>query len=325
MSAVLSLIPELERVVAFGSSEKRADTLQRVTTLFLHGAGTYNELHVDLFDDVFGLLIENVESEARAELSVRLASVTNAPPRVLRVLARDDDIVIAGPVLQLSPCLRDADLIDIANTKGRAHLLAIAARPLLSEAVVDVLARRGDPDVARRLADNRGRAAPAAASISYDMQRPAEENFTAPEAANEIADAPPIIGAPRAGATSRDYAAAERAVLGLSSSGRLTEAVLATFCDEGKYEEVVAAFATLAKVPISIADRVMGGERPDPVLILCKAAGFGWPTVKALFLVRPDRKAISNEAFDQAFANYGHLSTSTAQRVVRFWQARQLQ
>src|SRR5580704_7717154 len=98
MSAVLSLIPELEQVVVHGSREKRVDTLQRVTTLFLHGAGSYNELHVDLFDDVFGLLIENVESKTRAELSVRLAPLTNAPPRVLRMLARDDDIAVAGPV-----------------------------------------------------------------------------------------------------------------------------------------------------------------------------------------------------------------------------------
>jgi uncharacterized protein (DUF2336 family) len=319
MSAVLSLIPELEQVVAFGSSEKRAGTLQRVTTLFLHGGGTYSELHVDLFDDVFGLLIENVESEARAELSVRLAPVTNAPPRVLRALARDDDIVIAGPVLQLSPRLRDADLTDIANTKGRAHLLAIAARPLLSKAVVDVLVRRGDSDVARRVADNRDRAAAAAADISC-THRGAEEDLAAAEAASEIADAPP-----RGGAMSRDYVVAERAMLGLSSSGRLTEAVLATFCQDGKYEEGVVVLATLAKVPISIADRVMGGERPDPVLILCKAAGLSWPTVKAIFLLRPDQKSTSNDALDEAFANYGHLSTSTAQRVVRFWQARRLQ
>jgi uncharacterized protein (DUF2336 family) len=318
MSAVLSLIPELEQVVAFGSREKRADTLQRVTTLFLHGAGTYNELHVDLFDDVFGLLIENVESEARAKLSSRLAPLTNAPARVLRTLARDDDIVVAGPVLQLSPCLREADLVDIANTKGRAHLLAIATRSVLSEAVAGALMRRGDADVVRRVADNRHRAATAAAEISY-TQRGAEEDST-PEAAREIEDAPA-----RADGLARDYAAAERAVLSLSSSGRLTEAVLATFCQDGKYEEGVAALATLAKVRISIADRVMGGERPDPVLILCKAAGLGWPTVKAILLVRPNQKSTSDEAFDAVFANYGHLSASTAQRVVRFWQARRLQ
>ena len=81
MSAVLSLIPELEQVVVHGSREKRVETLRRVTTLFLHGASNYGELHVDLFDDVFGLLVENVESKARAELSVRLAPLTNAPAR----------------------------------------------------------------------------------------------------------------------------------------------------------------------------------------------------------------------------------------------------
>jgi len=324
MSAVLSLIPELEQVVVHGSREKRVDTLQRITTLFLHGAGRYNELHVDLFDDLLGLLMENVESKARAELSVRLAPLTYGPPRVLRALARDDDITIAGPVLQLSRCLRDADLIDIANTKGQAHQLAIASRPDLSEAVEDALVRRRDTEVARRVADNRDHAV-FAADIS-DPKRPAEEDRAVPEAGSEAEDA--RAGPPNgngAGAASCDYRAAERAVFDLSSSGRLTEAMLATFCRDGKYEEGVAALAALAKVPISIAARVMGTGRSDPVLILCKAAGLGWPTVKAILVVRPEQKAASNEAFDEAFANYGRLSESTAQRVVRFWQARRLQ
>ncbi len=84
MSAALSLIPELEKVVQHGSRQKRAETLQRITTLFLDGASTYNDEHVDLFDDVFGLLIEEIESKARAELSTHLAPVTNAPVKVLR-------------------------------------------------------------------------------------------------------------------------------------------------------------------------------------------------------------------------------------------------
>jgi hypothetical protein len=61
------------------------------------------------------------------------------------------------------------------------------------------------------------------------------------------------------------------------------------------------------------------------LLILCKAAGLGWPTVKAVFPARPNQKDTSNAFFEEAFANYGRLSASTAQRVVRFWQARRLQ
>ncbi len=64
----------------------------------------------------------------------------------------------------------------------------------------------------------------------------------------------------------------------------------------------------------------MAGERPDPVLILCKAAGLGWSTVKSVILVQSNGKAPLGQGLDYAFANYGRLSTSTAQRVVRFWR-----
>jgi Uncharacterised protein conserved in bacteria (DUF2336) len=67
----------------------------------------------------------------------------------------------------------------------------------------------------------------------------------------------------------------------------------------------------------------MGAERPDPVLILCKAAGLSWATVKALIMARPDRTGTSSQGLDAAFANFHRLSASTAQRVVRFWQVRQ--
>ena len=156
MSATLSIIPELEEVVQHGSREKRAETLQRITALFLNGASNYNDEHVDIFDEVFGLLIEEIETKVRAELANRLAPVSNAPIKVLRRLANDDDIAVAGPVLKLAPRLAEADLIDVAETKGQAHLHAISGRRALGEAVTDVLVRRGNRDVARRVADNRG-------------------------------------------------------------------------------------------------------------------------------------------------------------------------
>jgi hypothetical protein len=76
-------------------------------------------------------------------------------------------------------------------------------------------------------------------------------------------------------------------------------------------------------VPIETADRLMAGDRPDPILILCKAAGYGWPTARAIILARPNAKGTSSQALDVAFANFEKLSASTAQRVVRFWQVRQ--
>ena len=359
MGATLSLIAELEEVVQHGSREKRVETLQRITALFLDGASRYSDEHVDLFDDVFGLLIDEIETKARAELSNRLAPVSNAPAKVLRKLANDDDITVAGPVLKLAPRLAEADLIDVASTKGQAHLHAISARRALGEAVTDVLVRRGNRDVARRVADNRS------ARISekgfYGLVERAEEDgilaekvglrpdipapmfrdlltkATAVVHRRLIASATPEVRAAicdvlakvskevSARVGPRDYRAAQRVVLNLDRANRLDEAVLTSFCNEGKYEETVVGLAALAKVPIKIADRLMAGDRPDPVLILCKAAGLNWPAVKALILARPDGAGTSAQGLDAAFANYGRLSASTARRVVRFWQVRQNQ
>lgn len=354
MGAAPSLIPELEEVVQHGSRSKRVETLRRITSLFLSGAGSYRDEHVDLFDAVFGRLIEEIETEARAELSNHLAAVDNAPIKVLCKLARDDDIAVAGPVLQLSPRLPESDLVDLANTKSQAHLQAISSRAALGEAVTDVLVRRGDRDVARSLAENRG--AQISESGFVRLVKRAETDGVLAEKVGLRPDIPPpmfrelltqatavvqnrllalappaqkieihrvlekVSGEVGRRSGPRDYRAAQRTVLSLHRGGRINEAALAAFAADNKYEETVVALASLAKVPVSVADRLMAGERPDPVLILCKAAGLGWSTVKSVISVQSNGKAPLGQGLDYAFANYGRLSTSTAQRVVRFWR-----
>src|ERR1035438_2033285 len=79
MSVPASLLPELEDVVQHGSAEKRAETLHRITSLFLDGAPSFNKEHVALFDDVIGCLIEEIEVKALAELARRLWRRAHAP------------------------------------------------------------------------------------------------------------------------------------------------------------------------------------------------------------------------------------------------------
>ncbi len=359
MGATISLIPELEEVLQRGSRHKRAEALRRVTALFLDGAGGYSEAHVALFDDVFALLIEEIENKARAELSSCLAPVSNAPIKVLRMLAGNDDITVAGPVLKLAPRLTEADLVDLAKTKGQAHLQAISARKVLGEAVTDVLVRRGDREVACGVAGNRG------ARISQTgfcrLVERAEKDGILAEKVGQRPDIPPQLfrelltratavvherllasATPQLRAQirrvlekvsdevgarvgPRDYRAAQRLVLKLHRAGDMNEAALAGFAGDGKYEETVAALAALSKVPIGVADRLMAGERPDPVLILCKAAGLNWSTVRSIITLRPDGRPASSFGIDSAFANYERLSASTARRVARFWQVQQNQ
>src|SRR5437879_5182278 len=98
MTARTSLIVDLEDAVQRGSPERRAETLRRITDLFLGSADRFTGEQVALFDDVMGRLIDRIETRALAELSRRLGPVANAPEQVLRRLARND--AIAGP----APC-----------------------------------------------------------------------------------------------------------------------------------------------------------------------------------------------------------------------------
>ena len=123
-------------------------------------------------------------------------------------------------------------------------------------------------------------------------------------------------------AKSRDYCGRRAPVEALHQQGKLNETALVDFANAGKYEEMVAALSRLCVVPIDVVDRLMGGDRPDPILILCKSAGWDWPTVKALIMARPGSKGASSAGLDTAFSNFERLSPATAQRVMRFWQAR---
>ena len=64
-------------------------------------------------------------------------------------LARHDEIAVAGPVLAQSVQLTDRDLVEIAGSKGQAHLGAITERTRLAAAVTDILIQRGDTGVVR--------------------------------------------------------------------------------------------------------------------------------------------------------------------------------
>ena len=353
MSASASLIPELEEIIQHGSQEKRATTIKRIANLFVDGSPHFNEDHIGLFDDVLCKLVVEIETKVRAEMSRTLAPIGNAPTGLMRTLAHDEDISVAGPVLAESPRLKDTDLVELAKTRGQAHLAAIAGRSNIGEAVTDVLVRRGGPEVVHNVADNQS-ARLSEGGFSALVRR-AEDDGDLAEKVGQRPDIPPhlfrdllvratavvqdrLLSAAKPetraeiqrvldkiakefskSAPARDYSSAQRTILEMHQIGALGEAELAGFAADKKFEETVVALSMLCGIPIETADRLMAGDRPDPVLILCKAAGYGWSTVRTIILARPNGK-VSKQALDAAFANFEKLSPTIAQRVVRFWQ-----
>jgi uncharacterized protein (DUF2336 family) len=152
-SLIIELDSALSRTPAPAAS--CSGILRRLTDLFLIDSESYSGDQVAVFDDVISHLIEKIDRRMLAELSTRLAPVKNAPVRVIGTLARHPDILIAGQLLEKSEVLTEADLVEIADRdrKDPTVLSTIAARQRLSEAVTDVLFRRGNAALTRKLID----------------------------------------------------------------------------------------------------------------------------------------------------------------------------
>jgi uncharacterized protein (DUF2336 family) len=358
MATPASLIPELEDAISNGSTARRAEMLRRITSLFIDNANNYSEDHVGVFDDVLVRLIAEIETKTLTELSRRLSPIENAPIQLMRRLAGDDDIQVAGPVLKQSKRLNENDLVDIANKKGSEHLLAISGRGQIGEAVTEVLVRRGDQEVVRNVANNRG-AKLSEKSFAALVGRAQRDDVLAemvglrPDVpahlfrqliaqAAEVVQTRLLVASPpevqseikrvlvevsreigTRAASVRDYDAARQTALEMQRKGLLDEKQVAQFAREGQFEQMVAALSVLCAVPLDVVERLLTGNRVDPVLILCRAIGFGWGSVRSIIGARPDAKATSAQKLDDCFSNYERLSPATAQRVVRFWQVRQ--
>jgi uncharacterized protein (DUF2336 family) len=350
-----SLIAELELAVK-ESPESRIKTLRRVTDLFLNDADRLNDDQIKVFDDVLCLLIRRIEAKSLVELSKRLAPIDNAPIEVIRRLARDEEIVVAGPVLTESKRLTANDLVEIAATKGQAHLLAISGRAQLDEAVTDVLLDRGDDKVILRVATNSGarfsetgygilvkeseaddRLAEVVGQrldipvrfLRELLQRATEAvrfkilSVAPPEAQEEIrrviAEIAKAVGNVLG---ERDFTNAEHLVQSLEKSGRLNESVLLEFVNQHRYEEMTVALARLCSAPLKVISELMMGPRNDALLVPCRAAGLTWQTTDAILRHRHPHQTISDQVIEIARIDYARLTIATAQRTLRFMQVR---
>ena len=129
-----------------------------------------------------------------------------------------------------------------------------------------------------------------------------------------------VAGEIAAGAAQpRDYAPVVSELLQQYPGGRLGERELAQFAAAREFERMVAALSLVAAVPAQLVERLMTGERPEPVLILCRAVRFKWPTARAVLLARPGPRA-SAQAFAEACDDFNRLSPASAQQMLRYWQ-----
>jgi uncharacterized protein (DUF2336 family) len=357
MGADLNFINEIENAIAAGSPDRRSQILQRVTDLFVLGASRFSEDDIAIFDDVIGRLAAKIERSALALLASRLAPIPNSPPQTIRTLAFNDAIEVAGPVLSQSARVDDETLVEVATRKGPAHLLAIAQRPSLSEAVTTVLITRGDRDVVLGAAGNDG-ARFSGLGFTMLVQR-SEDDEAIAACVGSRPDLPPhllLILIARASESVRakleaanphakeavrqavteaahavqtetlaqapHYAASVAGVESLQQSGRLDEAALAAFARNGGFVETSAALAAMCELPLAFVEQAMASDRSENILVLARAAGLSWSAVKEVLSLRAEKHIMPPNDIAACLASFERLRPQTAQEIVRFYRTR---
>jgi uncharacterized protein (DUF2336 family) len=357
MNGTLSLLDELETTLASGSSSRGIAILTSVTDLFINGAQRFSEDQIGVFDDVMARLMVRIEAEARAKLAQRLASIANAPCNVIHLLASDDDIEVARPVLTRSERLSEHTLVATANSKSQQHLYAITQRDALSEAVTDILVERGDRDVVHALVKNRGArfsdagfrvlvtrsdgddALASEVGMRGDIPRQhflmlldkassavrarlAAENPQASDAIDGVMAE--VVGGIRDEIrnSSPAFAAAEAAVARQNRVRRIGESEIYQYARDSKFEETAIALALLCDTPIDVVARALLDPGAEIVLILAKVAGLSSTTTKAVLLLRAADRGMSTEDLEQALMSFNRLQPETAKRVLGFFRTR---
>jgi len=351
-----AIVDELESALRAGSYARRVEVLHCVTDLFVNTAKNITAEQVAVFDDVICRLASEIESKALAELSRRLAPISNAPAGIVRRLAWDDTVEVAGPVLAKSDRLTDDDLIKLAENKSQGHLDEIATRPMINEPVTDVLVELGDSQVANTLAGNSGACFSDTGLWQLVMRAEGDERLA--QTIGGRSDIPPYLfrqllihatdkvrqkllasteGPSRAaiadiladisvqmrkGAISRHYAEAQLHMRALGQDTERIKTELLVLAAGRKLTKLIAALSVICALPIELVEQLVEDHNAFGLLVLCKAASLDWNIVHAVIRASAGADGARLSELDDASAAYRKLSTSTAQRALRFWQVK---
>ncbi|HXY99261.1 MAG TPA: DUF2336 domain-containing protein [Stellaceae bacterium] len=266
-------------------------------------------------NEVLEILLRDQVTRVRQVIAETLKDVADAPPEIIRLLARDCEIVVAGPVLECSPLLNDEDLLAIiAEAPIPGALAAIARRAGVPATVAAAIGASPDVDAVAALLANPSaqireetldrlvdRAPAVAAWHKPLVERPALSTAIARKLAGFVADHLLRLLSERRDldpATTREVAAAvkhrlaeEPSVAAAKPPARSGDAALERarrLKQQGKLDEAAvlgaaghdrafarAALAVLAELPLEVIDRVLGAHSPKGVTALAWKSGLG--------------------------------------------------
>jgi uncharacterized protein (DUF2336 family) len=350
-----SLLDELDDAVLRGSAESRLRALWYATNLLI--TGTYTDDQIWTFGEVIGRLADAIEVAARAQLAKQLARNDRAPANLVKKLAFDDSIDVAGPILRHSERLDVRTLVANVRTKSQSHLLAISKRNSLAIPVTDELVTRGNREVISSVATNNGARISdfgflqminrsendsilaVQLGLRKDIPRQLFQQLIAkasddvkrklarerPEIAGQIqSSVADIAGALQSkfGPATKDYFNAKRIVGRQHRYGSLNENSILEYARSHKLEEATVGLSLLCSIPVDVVERALIENNREMTLILAKALDFSWETAMALLFLRAKDHRIPAGDLESMKSEFSRLKPETSQSVLNFYQSR---
>jgi uncharacterized protein (DUF2336 family) len=357
MNEIGSFLRDLEDAVSRGSAESRLRALWHATDYLI--AGRYTDDEIWVFGEVIGRLADGIEVAARAELSKRLVHTDNASIGIIKKLAFDDSIDVAGPILQHSGRLDAKTLVSNIRTKSQSHLLAISRRSSLTSVVTDELITRGNREVVNSVVTNAGAGfsdfgflhmikrsegdtiLAEQLGLRKDVPRHIFQQLIAkasedvirklkserPDLMDQIqTSVTDVTGSLQSkfGPASTSYFNAKKIVAAQHQRGDLNENSILEYARSHKLEEATVGLSLLCSLPIDVVERALADSSSELTLILAKALNFDWETAMSLLFLGAKGHRISTRHLDHMREEFKRLNIDTSRTVLSFYKSRKV-
>jgi uncharacterized protein (DUF2336 family) len=335
------------------SPEGRSALVTAIGDLIDETDRQFSAQELALMNDILKKLIGDVAKPIRKSLAEKLAHTRSAPAEVIEILA-NDEIDIAGAILQHSELLNDRALIDIIRKRTRSHRLAIAMRKHVSNGVSDALVEHKEPDVIKRLLENHG-AEISQATLTYlvgqsatvdEFQEPLlRRHDLNPDLAKRMyvhvsaalrdfilahydvdrteLDASLAQATTEAleHATAENHVDAAQALADkLAQRQELTHDLVVQTLRRGEVPLFEAMMSQLTTLPQELACRLMYEEEADGFVIAARVSGFDRSTFTTLFLllqrIHPRGAADDPQQLRRGLELFDRLRPETARKVI---------
>lgn len=302
--ARMMVAEQLFELARAGAADKRRQLLHALSDCFLIPEVSRTESENELFSDIARRLTNRMAETDRAAFAERIADKAALPADLAHALGVDA-IMVARPVLERSPALRDEHLCAIVQSMGEDYRLAVTARKELSEPVSNALVKFGGDEVHGRLALHPRAVLPRAMRDMVQAAKMAEK-----QAASQKPSYSSVV-------------VAQEVIKRVQSGKSSVDSEVKALSERGLIQVIGHALGAIAETRPETALNVLKMGKPEPLLILLKAAGGSFESIRAIVRMQAELRKARMPDVEHLVADFDASDLASAQRVICFVNLRQ--